>query len=89
MTRKQQKALKCFGDIKVCKIVNDTVVIVITKGFSDNSIQTITFLGCITKTFPDHPIVETLITENDLAIVILKRSIAADKKDPVKVHITS
>lgn len=70
---KAKKALSKYGEVKTCKIVNDVVTIVIGKGFSEKATLTFEFMGKISELFPDYPIMETFITETDLAIVVLKK----------------
>lgn len=64
--------LSKYGDVKTCKLVHEKVVtVVITKGYNENAIQTFDFLKECTDCFPDHPILETCITETNFAMVVL------------------
>lgn len=69
---KEIKKLSKYGLVKTCKIVNDTVLtIVITDGFSDKETDTLEFIKEITSLFPDFKKISTLITEDNLAIIVL------------------
>ena len=64
--------LSKYGTVKTCKLVNEkAATIVLTKGFSENAITTFEFLKECQECFPDHPILETLITESNFAMVVL------------------
>lgn len=61
-----------FGTVKTCKLVNENVAtIVLTKGFNEKAINTFDFLKECTECFPNHPILETCITESHFAMVVL------------------
>ncbi len=63
-----------YGTVRTCKQVHDDVVtVVITEGFSENLMTGMAAMKLITDAFPDHPILETYVTEKDLCIVVLKR----------------
>lgn len=69
----ENKKLSRFGLVKTCKKVSaDVVTIVLTKGFTENAMKTFEFIGECQKCFPDHPVLETCVTEKDLAIIVLK-----------------
>lgn len=77
-TDKAIKKLRKYGEVKTCKIVMDKVVtIVLGKGFSTNATTTFDFINDCTTLFPEFKVVETMITDEDLAIVVL---IKPDKK---------
>lgn len=64
--------LSKYGTVKTCKLVHENVAtIVITKGFSENADKTFAFIDECIMAFPDHPVVETLITEKDFAMLVL------------------
>lgn len=63
-----------FGLVQTCKLVHDDVaMVVITDGFSNNLSKTTGAINLITAAFPEHPILETCITEDNLCIVVLKK----------------
>lgn len=63
-----------YGLVKTCKIINDSVVtIVVTDGFSTKANKTFKFISDCLELFPDYPILETCITEDNLAILVLKK----------------
>lgn len=63
-----------YGKVKTCKVVNNEIVtIVITEGFSTKSRNTILFIEECTNLFPEFPVLETCITEENLAIIVLVR----------------
>jgi len=65
--------LSKYGTVRTCKIVNDCVVtIVLTDGFSEETMSTLNFIKEAKSLFSDFPIMETLITEENLAILVLK-----------------
>lgn len=64
--------LSKYGTIKICKLVHEKVaIIVLTKDFNENAIKTFEFLKECAECFPDHPFLETCITESHFAMVIL------------------
>jgi len=64
--------LSKYGTVKTCKLVHEKVAtIVLTKDFSENAIKTFEFLKECTECFPNHPILETCITESHFAMVVL------------------
>jgi len=66
--------LSKYGTVRTCKIVNNSVVtIVITDGFSQKSEHTLGFMKDCVALFPDFPSMETCITEDGLAIMVLKK----------------
>ena len=66
--------LSKYGTVRTCKIVNGNVVtIVITDGFSQKSESTMGFMKDCIDLFPDFPSMETCITEDNLAIMVLKK----------------
>jgi len=66
--------LSKYGAVKTCKIVAENVVtIVITDGFKCSSDNVFKFLEECTRLFPDHPIMETCVTDENLAILVLKK----------------
>lgn len=68
------KKLSKYGTVRTCKIVNGSVVtIVITDGFSQKSESTLGFIKDCTELFSDFPSMETCITEDNLAIIVLKK----------------
>ena len=63
-----------YGEVKTCKVINNQIVtIVLTNGFSDNLRNTLSFINVCTDLFPEFPILETCITDNNLAILVLKK----------------
>jgi hypothetical protein len=69
------KKLSKYGTVKTCKLVHENVaIIVLTKDFSESAIKTFEFLRECTECFPNHPIIETCITEEHFAMVVLKVS---------------
>lgn len=68
------KKLSKYGRVRTCKIVRDNVVtIVLTKDFNQNAIKTFEFIEKCADLFPEHPILETCITESDFAVVVLTK----------------
>lgn len=66
--------LSKYGEVKTCKVINNQIVtIVLTNGFSDNLRSTSSFINACTDLFPEFPILETCITDNILAILVLKK----------------
>lgn len=64
--------LSKFGTVKTCKVIKDKVVtIVLTDGFNEKATGTFEFIGECTKLFPNYPILETCITENNFAMLVL------------------
>lgn len=64
--------LSKYGTVKTCKLVAPNVAtIVLTKDFSGNAIKTFEFLKACTECFPEHPVLETCITESHFAMVVL------------------
>ena len=50
-----------------------TTYIVLTDGFTENAMKTFEFLGKCQELFPDYPKIETCITEENCAIVVLTK----------------
>lgn len=68
------KKLYKFGVVKTCKVINNSIVtIVLTDGFTENAMKTFEFIGECQKCFPEYPVIETCITQKDLAIIVLKK----------------
>ena len=67
--------LSKYGTVISCKLVDENVAtILITNNFSENAMNTLQFLNdCITL-FPKHPILETCITEENFAFVVLTKN---------------
>lgn len=67
--------LSQYGVVKTCKLVNNgnIVTIVITKGFKQNGRSTFAFIGDCIDLFPEHPIMETCITETDFAMIVMTK----------------
>jgi len=67
--------LSQYGGVKTCKVVNNgnVVVIVITKGFSQNARSSFSFLNDCMELFPEHPITEICITESNFAMLVLTK----------------
>jgi len=64
--------LSKFGTVKTCKIIRETLVsIVLTDGFSTNARDTFDFMKVCMESFPEYPIMETCITDENLAIIVL------------------
>lgn len=64
--------LSKYGSVKTCKVIAEKIVtIVITDGFNCNSANTFKFLEDCTKLFPEYPIMETCVTDDNLAILVL------------------
>lgn len=67
--------LSKYGAVKTCKVVTEKVVtIVITDGFKCSSNNVFKFLEECTQLFPEHPMMETCITDDNLAILVLTKS---------------
>jgi hypothetical protein len=72
---KEIDKLSKYGLVKTCKIVgNNVVTIVVTTGFSQKSNHTMGFMKDCIELFPDFPVMETCITEDNLAIMVLKKT---------------
>lgn len=70
---KVKQKLSKYGQVSTCKIVHpDVVTICIRKGFSINANNTFSFMLDCHKSFPNHPILDTCITDTDFALIILK-----------------
>ena len=66
--------LSKYGTVRTCKIVNGNVVTIVrTDGFSQKSESTMGFMKDCIDLFPDFPSMETCITEDNLAIMVLKK----------------
>lgn len=64
--------LSKYGTVKTCKVIKDNVVtIVVTDGFKE--MKSFEFLQDCSTLFPNHIIVETAITENNFAMIVLSR----------------
>ena len=64
--------LSKYGSVKTCKVVAEKVVtIVITDGFKCSSNNVFKFLEECTQLFPEYPMMETCITDDNLAILVL------------------
>ena len=68
------EVLSEFGAVRTCKEVkNQVVTIVLTDGFSVNAIRSMKFINRCGELFPDYPNLETFITDENLAIVVLTK----------------
>lgn len=66
--------LSKYGKVRTCKVINNSVVtIVLTDGFSEKSKHTLEFMKDCIDLFPEFPTMETCITEENLAIMVLKK----------------
>lgn len=71
---KEIELLSKYGLVKTCKIVNNQIVtIVLTEGFKENMKITFEFLNKCQELFDDYPKMETCITEENLAIIVLSK----------------
>lgn len=70
---KATKILSKYGTVKTCKAIRNIVTIVLTDGFSENAGNTFEFMKVCTELFPNHPIIETCITEKDFAMIVLSQ----------------
>lgn len=69
-----REILSEYGTVVTCKVIqNQIVTIVLTEGFSGKGTQTFDFLNDCQELFPTFPNVETCITREGLAIVVLTR----------------
>lgn len=67
--------LSKYGSVKTCKVVAEKVVtIVITDGFKCSSNNVFKFLEECTQLFPEYQMMETCITDDNLAILVLTQS---------------
>lgn len=72
--QKEIDELSKFGTVRTCKIVNGNVVtIVLTDGFSEDVTNTFDFINKSKELFPDYSVLSTVITEENLAILVLNR----------------
>lgn len=75
MSQENTKAvvkLSKYGFVRTCKIIKDSVVtIVVTTDFNEKAINTFDFLKDCTELFPNYPKLETCITENNFAMLVL------------------
>ena len=63
-----------YGTVRTCKQVHDDVVtVVMTDGFSENLMKSMKAMELITEAFPDHPILETCIMEENFCCVVLTK----------------
>lgn len=68
------EVLSNYGTVRTCKVIKDQVVtIVLTHGFTENAMKTFEFLGKCQELFPDYPKMETCVTEENCAIVVLTK----------------
>lgn len=68
------KELSKFGTVRTCKVIKEQVVtIVLTGYFTWNFTLTLGLLNKCKELFPEYPIVETCITEEDIAILVLTK----------------
>ena len=66
--------LSKYGTVKTCKEVSKQVVtIVLTEGFTENAKKTFYFLEDAQSLFPKYRNIETLVTEENLAILVLTK----------------
>lgn len=72
MDKQKLKTLSKYGVVKTCKLVHPNVATIVITGFNTNAMNTFEFINDCTELFPEHPILETCITEDNLAIVVLK-----------------
>lgn len=73
MKRKIEE-LSVYGVVKSCTELNNTsVVIVLTEGFDSNMIKTFEFLNKCVYLFPNYPVVNTTVTDDNFALVILSK----------------
>ena len=73
---KNIKKLSKYGLVKTCKLVSDNVAtIVLTDGFTGNAMETFAFMKDCQNCFPDHKVMETCITEQNFAMLVLTKSI--------------
>ncbi len=71
---KLKKKLSKFGLVQTCKLVHpDVATVVITDGFSTDLKKTMDAMNLITAAFPEHPVLETCVTDENLCIVVLKK----------------
>lgn len=69
--KKAIETLSKFGFVKTCKIIDDSIVtIVVTRDKAP--INTLHFLKACTESFPNHPLAETAVIDENLAILVLK-----------------
>jgi hypothetical protein len=68
------ETLSKYGTVRTCKVIKEQVVmIVLTDGFTQNAMKTFEFLGKCQDLFPDFPKMETCVTEENCAIVVLTK----------------
>ena len=66
--------LEKYGVVKTCKVIKDEVVtIVLTDGFNENAMKTFEFLAKCQELFPEFKNMETCVTEQNCAIVVLTK----------------
>ena len=71
---KLKEKLSQYGTIRTCKEVHpDVVTVVLTDGFEETS--TLAVMLLVVDAFPEHPIMETAITEHGFAMFVLRRKI--------------
>ncbi len=76
MSNNAIEVLSKYGTVRTCKKVHDDVVtIVLTHGFTENGVKTIEFLKKCQELFPEHSALETCLTEENCAIVVLTKQI--------------
>jgi hypothetical protein len=77
MVKKYMKSIKIlskYGTVKTCKVNKKQVVtIVLTDGFTENTMKILEFLVKCQELFPDYPKMETCITKENCAIVVLTK----------------
>ena len=66
--------LSKYGTVRTCKVINNQVVtIVLTDGFTQNAMKTFKFLAECQEIYKDYPKMETCLTEENCAIVVLTK----------------
>ena len=66
------KKLSKFGLVVTCKKVHDDVVtVLITHGFKTRLVNSNLLMDELAEMFPDHKTVETMITDDDFAFIVL------------------
>ncbi len=64
--------LSKYGTVKTCKVIkNNVVTIVVTNGFKE--MKSFDFLQECSELFQKYEIIETAITENNFAMVVLSK----------------
>ena len=73
MSDKQKIKLGKYGFVRTCKVIDNAIVTIVITGFSINAKNTFALMQDCIAMFPEYPVLETAVTDDDIAIIVLKR----------------